>query len=401
MVRPSPAIEVVPSTPQWALCRLISAAVFLCCCAALAGAPELAAEGRVNQVERSPSKGDIEGPWRTAVAPGPRLTVSFATPERGIEGRVTGAGTSISFRSRKVDGAVTATIRGAGGAVLYEYRELNGEMMEVEASDGSRIELRRPPELRVHGALYGSSTPEQVAALRSLATSREGRLIRRLGLKLYLAAPGAELVDERRGIELATQALWPHFPPGGPPALPLTDDYEVGPAGYTVLTQPYDMVLSTNRAGSRLPWEKHSNSRVNDCFGRCGAHCTGGLAGINLWPSSWTDTFGAEFFSGYQMYCVDGVDWLHTVYATPVTHTVTGWWTPGCQLHDNCCRVNPALCYTACNTLAPVVVASDPLGEIRAWTYTEYSHRVERTNLGYSGCTSPGETPSEPPPPPI
>ncbi len=163
-------------------------------------------------------------------APGSGLTVRFASPKRGIEGQVRGAGRSIFFSSRTSNGAVTASIV-AQGAVVYEYRELPGEMISVAAGDGSQLALRRPPELRIKGILYGPSSAEQLAALQSLAMSPEGQLIRRLGLELFRAAPGQGLVAERRGLELATQALWPHFLPDGQPAPRLTMDYEVGPHG--------------------------------------------------------------------------------------------------------------------------------------------------------------------------
>jgi len=387
------AMEVLP---PGALRRGLSAVAVLCACIALPGAPGMAAERGADEVGRSSAARGIDLPRVLFSARVPRLTVKVATPEKGIEGQVGEGGASISFKSRKINGAVTASIAGGGGTVVYEYREFDDETIRIRARDGSRIELRRPPELRVNGVLYGSSTPEQLAALRSLATSREGHLIRRLGVELFMAAPSGELVDERRGLELATAALWPHFAAGEPFAPPLTVDYEVTPRGYVVLTQPFDLVLATNRAGGEGLRGKHDDGRVNDCFGRCGAGCTGGLLGTNPWPSHWTDTYGATFGYQQEVRCVSGEDWVYTWYATPTTHSVDGWWTPGCQLHDNCCHLNTFLCYTVCNALLPVTGADlllDPQGEVRNWSYTDYSWSIQTYYAGYSGCTCPGVSP--------
>jgi hypothetical protein len=376
--------------------RGIPAVLAFCACAALAAVPGLAAERRFSETDRSAAVRETEGPRPLPAAPGRGFTVKAATPEKGIEGQVKGSGTFISFKSRKTDGEITSTILDAQGAVLYEYREFHHETIRFQAQDGSWVELDRTPELRVKGVLYGPSTPEQLEALNSLATSREGRLIRRLGLELFLAAPGRELVDERRGLELAAQALWPHFPPGGTFAPPLTVDYEVGPQGYLVLTQPEDLVLATNRASVEHLGEKHDDNKVNGCFGRCGEGCTGGFLGIQIWPSHWTDIYGSTFVYQQERRCVSGVDWVYTWYATPTTHFVDGYWTPGCQAHDNCCRLNPILCFTVCNYLVPSTAADilyDPLGEFRTWTYTDYSWNIQQSYVGYSGCTCPGMPP--------
>lgn len=396
MYRLSAATGVVSPMPRSPLRRGAPAFLILCACAALMGTPGLAAERRAGELERSPGGREINWPQISVPAPGPGLTVKLATREEGIEGEIREAGRSVLFKSRKAKGSVTATIAGADGAVLYEYREFDGETVRIRAKDGSRIELRRPPELRVKGVLYGPSTPEQLAALRSLATSREGALIRRLGLELYLAASGPELVDERRGLELATQALWPHFTPGGPSPVPLTVDYEVGPQGYLVLTQPEDLVLATNYMDSGHAREKHDDGQVNDCFGRCGSGCTGGILGIQVYPSHWTDTYGTPIPDQQQVHCVTGEDWVYSWYRVPTTHSVTGWWTPGCQLHDNCCRLNFLLCYTVCNSLIGFTawdILLDPQGEVRTWTYTDYSWSITSYNAGYSGCTCPGVSP--------
>jgi hypothetical protein len=326
-------------------------------------------------------------------------------PELGLAGRVREAGTTVFFTSRKADGELAARITAADGTVLYEYREFDGETVWVEAKDGSRVELPRSPELRIRGALYGPSTPEQLAALRSLATSREGDLIRRLGLGLVVATPGPELVDERRGLEMATQALWPYFHPGGQFAPPFTADYEVGTEGYVVLTQPVDLVLTINHTrpeaskGLQRAWEKHDDDQVNGCLGRCGSGCTGGFLGYDIYESHWTDTTVGPTNYHQEVRCVSGSDWVYTWYLTTTTHSVTGLWAPGCQLHDSCCRISPLLCYSLyCTVFVPEVavdIYNDPEAEVRTWTYTSYYWSIATYSLGYSGCTCPGSSPTE------
>jgi hypothetical protein len=363
--------------------RRIAVALALCTCTMFAGVPSRAAAKPVNNV----------APQGALAKPGPGFAVKFAEPGKGIEGQLRGAGSSIFFRSQKFNGVVSASILRADSTIVYQYREFNKEMIRVQARDGSRIALPRPPELRVQGVLYGPPTPERLAALNSVAISREGDLIRRLGLELVMVAPGRELVDERRGLELATQALWSHFKPDRAPLPPLTMDYEVSSSGYVVLTQPAELVLATNHTQPELLRAKHDDDAVNGCFGRCGSGCTGGLAGIDFWPSHWNDSYGPRFAYQQEIRCITGEDWIYTYYATPITHSVDGAWTPGCQLHDNCCLPGPLVCYTVCNALLPVYVLNDPQLELRTWTYTDYSWSVQSYNAGYSGCTCPGMSP--------
>lgn len=92
---------------------------------------------------------------------------------------------------------------------------------------------------------------------------------------------------------------------------------------------------------------------------------------------------------------MSGEDWIYTWYATPTHHTLTGLWSSGCQLHDNCCRsLTDVGCVTLCNYLVPpTVVAIGVDGEYRVWAYDDYSWRVDTQYLGYSGCTCPGVPP--------
>jgi hypothetical protein len=216
-----------------------------------------------------------------------------------------------------------------------------------------------------------------------------------LGLELQAAAPGRELVLERMGLELATQALWPHFRTGAAGAsYPYTEDYEVNAKGFVVRAQPQDLVLANNYVRSGLPWEKHDDGAVGDCFGRCGQGCTGGFAFWDFWPSYWTDTQGTPVPVQQLVYCVSGEDWVYTWYSVPTTHSVTGTWSPGCQLHDNCCRLNTFLCYTACNAVVPVVPAGFLIDkEDRTWSYSDNQWSITSYNAGYSGCTCPGYHP--------
>jgi hypothetical protein len=389
MIRLSPASKVVSFLKRSAQRRGAPGILTLCACLALMAAPGLADEGPTGRRE-------IRLPQLSVPAPGPGLTVKVATREAGIEGEIREAGLSLLFKSQTVKKSLTATITRSDGTVLYDYREFGGETITLRGKDGARIVLSKTPELRVQGVLYGPSTPEQLAALRTLATSREGALIRRLGLELYLATPGRELVDERRGLELATQALWPHFPPGGASVAPLTVDYEVGEHGYLVLTQPDDLVLATNHLRTNRLLEKHDDHQVNDCFGRCGEGCTGGFLGVQIYPSHWTDTYGTPIPYSQEVHCVTGEDWVYSFYRVPTTHSVTGLWTPGCQLHDNCCRLNTLLCWTYCNSLVLLTaedILLDPNREVRTWTYTDYQWSITSYNAGYSGCTCPGMSP--------
>jgi hypothetical protein len=392
MNRFSTVLEVT-SALRFAARRGLAVALVFALCAALAGMPARAAQLGANRDE-GPARG-AAGP-RLPTEPRFGVKIAAATPDGGIEGEVRGAGTFIRFVSRQSDDGLRATITAPDGTVLYDYSEFDEDETQILVEGGAVLELSRTPELRVKGLLYGSSTPEQLEVLRSLATSREGRLIRLLGLELFSAAPGTELVEERRGLELATQALWPHFSPGGSAAPPLTSDYEVTPDGYLVLTQPEDLVLAINRTARPHLREKHNDSRVNGCFGRCGSECTGGILGVQIYASHWQDTQGSQFTYSQEMRCINGEDWLYTTYATPTTHRVNGWWTPGCQLHDNCCRLNPLLCWTVCMAVVPVTVLDllfDPLGEVRAWTYSDYSWGSRSDYLGYSGCTCPDAPP--------
>jgi hypothetical protein len=324
------------------------------------------------------------------------MVITAADARAGVAGQVSEGDVSVTFASRTVDGAVSSTILGAHDEVLVEYRERSGPPLVVRARGDAPIELERPPELRINGVLYGASTPDQVAALHALARSPEGALIRRLGLELVTAVPGSELTAERRGLEIPTQALWPHFPRDRADGPALTADYEINAAGYVVLTQPENLVLTLNRTRrvSREVRALHDDGQVGECLGRCGGGCTGGIDGVgNPYPSQWVDTIGEQFPYHQEVRCITGEDWVYTWYATPTTHSLAGYWTSGCQLHDNCCRgVAPLPCILSptCDALVPLVLASFGLGEYRTWTYSDYTWSIDAYNAGYSGCTCPG-----------
>lgn len=376
--------------------RLLPVAMGLSAFLALGGAQSLAAQGRAPRAgETLVASREAASPTVAARLPGPGLTIQSASPHYGIEGRLEVGGASIAFMSRTVPEGVLASIVDARGTSLYEYREFKGETIRVEGRDGVRIVLPRAPEIRIGGLLYGASNAEQTEALQALANSREGKLIRRLGLELLAAAPSRTLKLERMGLELATQALWPHFRSAtSAAAYPFTEDYEVNASGYVVHAQPEDLVLANNYLHAGLPWEKHNDGAVGDCFGRCGQGCTGGFAFLDLWPSSWTDTVGSAYPAHQEVHCVSGEDWIYNWYATPTTHSVSGTWSPGCQLHDNCCRLNVLLCLTYCNYLVPVVAADLLIdSETRTWSYTDTSWSITSYNAGFSGCTCPGVNP--------
>lgn len=338
------------------------------------------------------------------------VTVDAASVESGIRGEGQLGAAWISFESRRSQGRVAASIRGSDGLALVEYAEFEAEIVPITASDGSVIKVSRAPELRILGQPYGT-TAERKADLSKLAASGEGALIRELGLTLVRLAPGSGLTPERRALELPLQALWRSFPGWHSEAAVLNADYEIGPAGYFVLTQPEGLALEVNHiptaisipSGNPLQTAtsgpqstrrspRHDDDMVSGCFGRCGSGCTGGIAGgiIDPWPSSWEDTQGAQFLAHEEYHCHDGSDVLYYFYATPTTHSVSGWWSPGCQLHDNCCLGGFLTCWTVCDVLLPEAAALSPFGEVRTWAYTDYSWDIQTFDAGYSGCTCPG-----------
>jgi hypothetical protein len=335
------------------------------------------------------------------------LTVREATAEAGIRGEGRAGGAWISFESRRAEGHLTAAIRDSHGVALVEYAEFDAEIVPVSLPDGSAIAVSRAPELRILGRPYGT-TPDGKADLSKLASSGEGALIRQLGLEIVRLAPGSDLTAERRALELPLQALWRSFPGLHVEAPALNADYEVGPAGFFVLTQPADLVLEVNRlkTSSAIPKvdgrgliarssperQVDDDDMVGGCFGRCGSGCTGGIAGIiDPWPSHWVDTVGAPFEAQQELHCQNGFDVFYDFWATPTTHSVSGTWSSGCQLHDNCCKGGWLTCYTVCDVLIPeaaFLIAVD--SERRTWTYTDYDWNIVPFNAGYSGCTCPG-----------
>lgn len=323
--------------------------------------------------------------------PESRLAVRAASAGEGIQGQLQRGATALSFSSRRYGDALEAVIRDASGVPLVEYREPGGGLMSIEGADGSALEVPRLPELRILGVPQGVSTPEGLAALQALAEGPEGELLRHLGLELVRAVPGRELMAERRGLEIPLQALWSHLPAEATPAPRLTLDYEVGPYGYLVLTQPPDLVLAVNRVQDRVS-AHHDGGQVNDCLGRCGEGCTGGFPGVNPWPwpSEWTDTVGTRFLSQQEYRCMSSRNVLITWYATPTTHSVTGWYTEACLKHDNCCRMNTLLCWTACNSLIEPVAVTASTGEYRTWVYTDYTYDITIEDLGGPDCACSG-----------
>jgi hypothetical protein len=125
--------------------------------------------------------------------------------------------------------------------------------------------------------------------------------------------------------------------------------------------------------------------------------CTGGFAGVQIYPSQWTDTQNGTPIPYHQeVHCVTGEDWIYSWYQVPTHHSVTGLWTPGCQLHDNCCRLNVLLCLTDCMSVAELTgldLLLDPNREIRTWAYDDYQWGITSYNAGYSGCTCDSQSP--------
>jgi hypothetical protein len=330
----------------------------------------------------------VEAPWAS-------WTIKSASTEQGIRGRVRGLETAIFFDSRREDGDLRTSIRDQKGEVLYEYQEFADRHRVISGGEGTRLELPDPAKLKVMGVAIELAAGEGNASLRALATRPEGLLIRQLGLELIARVPGDQLAAERRGLELATQALWPFFETEERARPRLTNDYEINAVGYLVHTQPETLVLGNNRVTPQVAL-RHDDSRVNSCLGRCGEGCTGGFAGDLFYHSDWYDVAIPTFAAHQQIRCVSGEDWIDTWYAvSAVTHSVSGWWTPACQLHDNCQRsIWPDwLAVVVCLPLTPLVPILDSLGEGRTWSYTDYTWSHESFNAGYSGCTCPGVSP--------
>ena len=332
--------------------------------------------------------------------PGPEgISLEPFSSSAGLRGAVRRGEASIAFESRLTPEGLRSSIRSGSGEALFEYAEFPGETVPLTTPDGTALQLAREPELRILGASHVTS-PSRKADLAAIAASPEGALIRELALQLHERAPGAALVAERRGLQLALQAMWRSFPGGSGAGAPaLNDDYELTSAGFFVLSQPADLVLEINhlpqpqsglRSRAGRP-HAHDDDRVDGCFGRCGSGCTGGVAGIvDPWPSEWVDTTGPAFPAHQEVHCEDGSDVIYTFYATPHTHSVTGWWTSGCQLHDNCCKGGTLVCWTVCDVLIPEVAAFSGIGEHRTWSYSDYDWGITSYNAGYSGCGCPG-----------
>lgn len=328
-----------------------------------------------------------------------RVSVKSAAADSGIRGRVRGLDTSVFFESRRIDGDLRSIIVGPLGEVLYEYREFGHRHREMDLSEGHSLEVEEPPRLEILGVRAESWALDGLASVRLLAARPEAQLIRQLGLELVGKAPGDELIAERRGLELATQALWPYFEVASGPVLGRTVDYEINAAGYVVLSQPERLTLDVNRLPPRVAL-RHDDDAVGGCYGRCGGGCTGGFAGIDMFwlpASTWSDVFGPEVPAHQQVRCVSGEDWIDTWYAKWTTHTVSGWWTEACRLHDDCCRTYGTIgCLTVCNVLVPMVSETMPSGRLVTWTYSGYTWtRNTSYNAGYSGCTCSGQSPFE------
>lgn len=373
--------------------RIMGGVVVLC---AVFGAWSLEAQGgsspAVGPAEPVLAIEELAVPWA-------RVVVKSAAVGSGIRGRVRGLETSVFFESRRIDGDLRSIIVGPRGEVLYEYREFGHRHREIGLGEGRSFEVEEPPQLEILGVRVESWAFDGLASVRLLASQPEARLIRQLGLELVGKAPGDALIAERRGLELATQALWPYLEEASGPLQGRTADYEINAAGFVVLTQPERLTLDVNRLPARVAL-RHDDDAVGGCYGRCGGGCTGGFAGIDMFwlpPSSWSDAFGPEVPVHQQVRCVSGEDWIDTSYAKWTTHTVSGWWTEGCRHHDDCCRNFGTIgCLTICNALVPMVAETMPSGRLVTWTYSDYTWtRSSSYNAGYSGCTCSGQSPYE------
>ncbi|HZH30045.1 MAG TPA: hypothetical protein VEY11_04725 [Pyrinomonadaceae bacterium] len=136
-----------------------------------------------------------------------RILVSSANPAKGIVGSVEdkAAGIKINFESRKISGHLTAVISNKKGHALIEYTEAQQET-EVDPHTNT-TSLVWVPWLRVNGIEYKEMAGPVLEEMRLIAASPEGELIKRLALFLVLYAPGEDLEDERRGLEVPFQSM--------------------------------------------------------------------------------------------------------------------------------------------------------------------------------------------------
>jgi len=248
-----------------------------------------------------------------SVSPGIHLTA--ADPEHGIRGDVTDEdGGVIRFESRVVDGTARAEVTNRDGVVIARYEEHD--------VDRTKIEIAGVPYR------FAGDQPFE-DALAQLAT--DGPLIRLLAYDLVTLVSAPGLVRERRGLEVPFQAAQRHI--GVLAARGANNgDYFSDADRYVVKNVDPRIILDENwnvngavPEGERRP---DDDSRVGDCFGRCGGGC-----------GSWSH-YTTNIQRNYQYsFDIENGGWCNVYNSTAdMVHRTCGCKTHGCAAHDYCVR---------------------------------------------------------------
>jgi hypothetical protein len=261
----------------------------------------------------------------------PGIQLSSADPASGLHGRVTShAGDDVlRFESKVTDGVLHAVIVDRNNNTLASYTE-----------DGTK-----QPELTINQIPYSmAGEPAFADALTELAD--HGDAIRTLAYDLIDAAPSADLVRERRGLEVPFQAaqvaIGVALDRGGD-----RGDYYANETMYVVKALDSRLILQhnwMNKQAAQVAGDAHDDGvanvaggggpvyddedRVGSCFGRCGGGC-----------GSWQHyTVNVQSTYLYSFDIQDG-GWCNVYQSTGETlHQTCGCKTHGCASHDWCVR---------------------------------------------------------------
>jgi hypothetical protein len=261
----------------------------------------------------------------------PGITISSADPIAGLRGHVASRdGDVLAFESKVTDGVLHATITDRASNVVAAYTE-----------DG----VARP-DLVINDIPYTmTGEPGFDGALTELAD--HGDAIRTLAYDLVVVAPSGDLVRERRGLEVPFQAAQR---PIGVAAERAGDgsDYYANEQMFAVKTLDRRLILQQNwmdKERARLAGDDQGDncatggagalgskpdddSRVGDCFGRCGGGC-------GSWNHYVTNIHSDYLYS----YDIENGGWCNVYSSTAdYVHRTCGCAAHGCADHDYCVR---------------------------------------------------------------
>jgi hypothetical protein len=226
-----------------------------------------------------------------------RIELTAYDPVQGFVGQVIDEqrGVRLEFESNQKQGYLESIIRRPDGTAVIEYDE--AEQVRVYHPNPA-VQIWEPnPSLRISGIRYRLLQGPVVPAMRKVARSADGDLIRYLAHALIFYAPGEDLTAERRGLELPYQAMQTRydtpfvFSPtemlafarslpvrtvasgrGGAASIDLglspvgcdlpdckivsTADYAVVNGGFHIFTQPIRLMLTHNHEPTARPWER-------------------------------------------------------------------------------------------------------------------------------------------------